>query len=57
MGNKKIRDALVKQGGLSRELANQITFGDDLIAQSLTVPLSHQKCSVTVNFKKRFSES
>ena len=31
-GSKKIRDALVAQGGLSRDLAQQINFGDTLIA-------------------------
>ena len=32
-GTKKIRDALVAQGGLSRDLAQQINFGDTLIAR------------------------
>ena len=31
-GTKKIRDALVAQGGLSRDLAKQINFGETLIA-------------------------
>ena len=39
IGTRKIRDALVKQGGLSVALAKQITFGGETIAYSDPIPV------------------
>ena len=58
-GTKKIRDALVAQGGLSRDLAQQINFGDTLIARGTydekahrAVPDSGRKWHTTAKFGK-----
>ena len=58
-GTKKIRDALVAQGGLSRDLAQQINFGDTLIACGTydeqvhrAVPDSGRKWHTTAKFGK-----
>ena len=59
LGTKKIRDALVAQGGLSRDLAKQINFGETLIALGTydeqvhrMLPDSGRKWHTTAEFGK-----
>ena len=51
-GSHLIRDALIKQGGLIKRLADQIAFGDDLIgAGSATTPIP-VNWSTTATFRQ-----
>ena len=52
IGTEKIRNALVKQGKLSRKLANDITFGDDLIVGQDLVPIPNQRWHTIATFRK-----
>ena len=51
-GTEKIRNALVKQGKLSRELAKDITFGNDVILQQNLVPIPNQRWHTIATFRK-----
>ena len=52
IGTEKIRNALVKQGKLSRKLANDITFGNDAIVQQGLVPIPSQRWRTIATFRK-----
>ena len=54
--SKLIRDALVKQGGLSVALAKQITFGDDWIAENASIVATELKWNTTAIFRQGLVE-